>query len=76
MFDVKVIEYTAYMYLRAISFRAIVDILQCWFEEPVFTKKVLIKYISQLVSTLPTNSEITTGLNHSVPDIMRLTALG
>lgn len=62
MFDVKVIEYAAYMYLRSISFHGVVDILQCWFEQPVFSKKVLIKHIGQLASTLPSNSEITNWL--------------
>lgn len=62
MFDVKVIEQVAFMYLRSISFQSIVAIMQSWFEKRVFSKRILIQHIEYLVDTLPSSSVITAWL--------------
>lgn len=62
MFDIKVIEQVAFMYLRSVSFQGIVAIMQSWFEKRIFTKKVLIRHIEYLVDTLPSSEAITTWL--------------
>ena len=59
MFDTEMIEQAAFMYLRALSFQSIVDILRSWFEEDVFSKDTLIDHIEKLADSLPMHQEIT-----------------
>ena len=47
------------MYLRAMSFQSIVDILRSWFDEDVFSKDVLIGHIGELSDRLPSHREVT-----------------
>jgi len=56
------IEQAAFMYLRAMSFQSIVDILHSWFDEDVFTKQVLITHIEHLADALPEHEEMTSWL--------------
>jgi transposase-like protein len=53
MFEIKMIEYAAYMYLRAVSFNSILDILRAWFEKDVLSKDILIDHIEQLADKIP-----------------------
>jgi hypothetical protein len=48
MFDTEMIEQAAFMYLRALSFQSIVDILRSWFEEDVFSKPKHLRLLSDL----------------------------
>lgn len=63
MFDINVIEQAAFMYLRSVSFNGVIAIMDSWFNQPVFTKELLLGHIEQLADTLPNNSEITTWLS-------------
>lgn len=59
MFAYEMIEQAAFMYLRAMSFQSIVDILRSWFDEDVFSKDVLIGHIEELSDRLPSHREVT-----------------
>ncbi len=58
-FSIKMIEYAAFMYLRALSFDNIIAILRAWFEKDVLSKKVLISHIEKLIDSLPINQDVT-----------------
>jgi hypothetical protein len=62
MFDVQVIEQAVFMYLRSVSFNAVVAIIQSWFNQTVFSKNILIDHIEQLAERIPGNAEITAWL--------------
>lgn len=62
MFDREMIEQAAFMYLRALSFQSIVDILRSWFEKDVFSKRMLIRHIERLSDELPEHEEVTSWL--------------
>ena len=57
------IEYAAFMYLRALSFNNIVVILRAWYEKKVLSKNILIKHIEQLSDRIPNNQEISKWLS-------------
>ncbi len=57
------IEYAAFMYLRALSFNNIVAILRAWYEKKVLSKNILIKHIEQLSDRIPNNQEISKWLS-------------
>ena len=59
MFEYEMIEQAAFMYLRAMSFQSIVDILRSWFDEDIFSKDVLIGHIEELSDRLPSHREVT-----------------
>ena len=59
MFDRVLMEQAAFMYLRALSFQSIVDILRSWFNEDVFTKDILIDHIERLTDGIPEHEEVT-----------------
>ena len=63
MFEYEMIEQAAFMYLRAMSFQSIVDILQSWFNKDVFTKRILIEHIEKLADDLPSHQEVTAWLH-------------
>jgi transposase-like protein len=62
MFDIEMIEQAAFMYLRALSFQSIVDILRNWFEKDIFSKRMLISHIERLADTLSKHDEVTSWL--------------
>ena len=63
MFEYEMIEQAAFMYLRAMSFQSIVDILQSWVNKDVFTKRILIEHIEKLADDLPSHQEVTAWLH-------------
>lgn len=63
MFVVEMIEYAAFMYLRALSFNSILSILRAWYEKKVLSKDILIDHIEQLSDRLPTNKQVSNWLN-------------
>lgn len=63
MFVIEMIEYAAFMYLRALSFNNIVVILRAWYEKKVLSKNILIKHIEQLSDRIPNNQEISKWLS-------------
>jgi len=58
MFDRKMMEQAAFMYLRAMSFEAIVAILRSWFDEDVFSKRLLIDHIEKLSDEIPEHEAV------------------
>jgi transposase-like protein len=58
MFLIEMIEYVAFMYLRALSFNNILAILRAWYEEKVLSKNTLLDHIEQLSDKLPNNQEV------------------
>ena len=63
MFEREMIEQAAFMYLRAMSFQSIVDILRSWFDEDIFSKHMLISHIEHLADELPEQEEVTSWLH-------------
>lgn len=59
MFDIRVVEHCAYMYLRSVSFNSIVAINQSWFEKKVFSKQTLLRQLEELSDKLPSLQDIT-----------------
>jgi transposase-like protein len=59
MYTVKMMEYTAYMYLRCLSFNQVIAILRAYYEQDVFTKNHLIDHIERLADRIPDNQKIT-----------------
>jgi hypothetical protein len=57
-FEIEMLEYAAYMYLRALSFNNILDILRAWYMKDVLSKRSLITHIELLADRIPDNSEI------------------
>ena len=63
MFVIEMIEYAAFMYLRALSFNNILAILRAWYGKRVFSKNVLIDRIEQLADLIPDNQEVSRWLS-------------
>jgi transposase-like protein len=63
MFDREMIEQAAFMYLRALSFQSIVDILRSWFEKDIFSKRLLIDHIERLTDMIPEHREVSEWLH-------------
>lgn len=59
MFAVEMIEYVAFMYLRALSFNTVIDIVRAWYDKKVLSKDILIDHIEQLADRLPSHQNIT-----------------
>ena len=59
MYTRKVVEYMAFMYLRALSFEQIRAILGAWFEEDVIAKDKLIHHIEAVADTMPDQCALT-----------------
>jgi transposase-like protein len=59
MFVIDMIEYAAFMYLRALSFNSIIAILRAWYEKKVLAKNVLIDHIERLADLIPEQIEVT-----------------
>jgi hypothetical protein len=57
-FEIEMLEYAAYMYLRALSFNNILDILRAWYMKDVLSKRSLITHIELLADRIPDNSTI------------------
>lgn len=56
------IEYAAFMYLRALSFNSIIAIMRAWYEKKVLSKHMLIEHIERLTDLVPENAEVTAAL--------------
>lgn len=59
MFVIDMIEYAAFMYLRALSFNSIIAILRAWYEKKVLAKNVLIDHIERLADMVPGQTAVT-----------------
>lgn len=58
MYDVKVIEYVTFMYLRSMSFNQVNAILRAFYQRDVFTKAHLIKHIEHITDRIPDHQAI------------------
>lgn len=58
MFVIEMVEYAAFMYLRAISFNSILAVLRAWYEKRVLAKNILIDHIEQLADRIPDHQTI------------------
>lgn len=63
MFVIEMIEYAAFMYLRALSFNNILAILRAWYKKKILSKDILITHIEHLADRLPTHQEVSKWLN-------------
>ena len=59
MFDIKMVEQAAFMYLHSISLNSVSVMLGSWFNKDVLPKNVLVHHIEQLLKRLPSNFQIT-----------------
>lgn len=62
MFVIEMVEYAAFMYLRAISFNSILAVLRAWYEKRVLAKNILITHIEQLADRIPGHQAVSAWL--------------
>ncbi len=62
MYNRKVTEYMAYLYLRSLSFQQVRAILGAWFEDGVITKDALLSAVETVADSLPTSLSLSAWL--------------
>lgn len=62
MFDIEMVEYVAFMYLRTLSFNSIIAIVRAWYDKKVLSKNILIDHIEQLADRVPDNQKVSAWL--------------
>lgn len=62
MFDIAMVEYVAFMYLRTLSFNSIIAIVRAWYDKKVLSKNILIDHIEQLADRIPDNQKVSAWL--------------
>jgi transposase-like protein len=63
MFTRPVIAQAIFIYLRGISFNAVISIFRSWYNTDIFSKKTIIKHIEEYSEQIPNHFEITKWLN-------------